>query len=230
MPAGGMTLTAQWDIGKFNIIYKNAGETVYNIDVVCGDPIKHPTVTDSQGRTFIGWREQGKTGLFTQTVMPGYSFVLEAVWGYTITFVDDNGVILKRVALEPGAAVVAPEIPQRTGTTIIGWDNTITTMPNRDVTVKAVRVYNEYTITYMNGDKVYKQETYHYGDKIQPVDPPKKWFKAFEGWDSEIPETMPDFDIEVNAVWSNNTNFVKAISAIFTAIINFITTLIGRLA
>lgn len=237
MPAYGLYLTARWDTGKFNIIYKDGEETVYtdrdiefNTDITA---YAYPPKTEDYtgNKNFIGWREKGKTGFFfpwnektgkydATRKMPGYSLVLEPVWGYTITFLDENGGLIKRVALEPGAKITAPDIPYVIGTTATWGTQVPSVMPDHDVVIKVNRMYNDYKITYMNGDKVYKQETYKYGQTITPVEAPKKCFKAFEGWNAEIPATMPDHDITVSAVWSNNTNFVKAIQSFFGTLVN----------
>ena len=229
MPVGGMSLTARWDKGLFNIIYKDGDKTIaIKKDIECDDLITapdYPTEADPQGRTFIGWREKGKKDLFVHNRMPGYSFVLEAVWGYTVTFVDDNNAIIKKVALEPGAKIVAPEIPYRTGTVANGWIGLPDTMPNNDLVIKASRIYIEYTITYKVDGKVYEQQTCQYGQAIPGVDAPRKCFKKFVGW-KDLPETMPAYDIEVNAEWTDS-DFVKGIKAFFGGIAKFFEIILG---
>lgn len=231
MPAGGMTLTAQWDIGKFNIIYRDGDKDLSAFtkkDISCGDKItapNYPTAADPQGRTFVGWREKGKTNLFTHNEMPGYSLVLEAVWGYTVTFVDDNNAIIKKVALEPGAKIVAPAIPDRIGTVVVGWVDLPETMPAKNIVIKAARVYNQYTVTYKVDGEVYAQQKCQYGQTIQEIEAPRKWFKKFVGW-KDLPETMPAYDIEVNAEWTDS-DFVKGIRSFFDGIVKFLNIILG---
>jgi len=231
MPVNGMTFKAQWDIGKFNIIYKDGDADLSEFtkkDISCGDRItapNYPTAADPQGRTFVGWREKGKTNLFTHNEMPGYSLTLEAVWGYTVTFIDDNGALIKKVAVEPGAKIVAPAIPDRIGTVVVGWVDLPETMPAKDIVIKAARTYNQYTVTYKVDGDVYAQQTYQYGQDIQEIDAPRKWFKKFVGW-SELPDTMPAYDIEVNAEWTDS-DFVKGIKAFFGGIAKLFEIILG---
>lgn len=231
MPAGDITIKANWNVGKYNIVYRDGDKVLTDLtkkDISCGDKItapKYPSDSYVGNRTFIGWREKGETELFVHDEMPGYSLTLEAVWGYTVTFVDDNNAIIKKVAFEPGAKIVAPEIPYRTGTVANGWIALPDKMPNHDLVIKASRIYIEYTITYKVDGDVYAQQTCQYGQTIPEIGAPSKWFKKFAGWNG-LPETMPAYDIEVNAEWTDS-DFVKGIKAFFDGIVKFLNIILG---
>lgn len=231
MPAYGLNLTAQWDTGKFNIIYRDGAQELTDFtkkDILYGTEITapdYPTKADPQGRTFVGWREKGKTGLFTHSTMPGYSLVLEAVWGYTVTFLDYDGSFIKTIAVEPGAKITTPAVREIVGMAFRGWSNLPEKMPSENLTVRAIREKLTYTITYKVDGDVYAQQTYQYGQDIQEIGAPSKWFKKFAGWNG-LPETMPAYDIEVNAEWTDS-DFVKGIKAFFDGIVKFLNIILG---
>ncbi len=63
---------------------------------------------------------------------------------------------------------------------------------------------DEYSITYLVDNEVYKTADVLVGDSITPETEPTKEGYTFSGW-SEIPETMPDSDVVVTGSFSVNT-------------------------
>ena len=78
-----------------------------------------------------------------------------------------------------------------------------------------VKIYydrNKYTITYIiNNEKVEEVETYKYEEKIIPKEEPTKLGYKFSGW-SDIPETMPAYNIEVFGYFELDKSQMKEIS------------------
>lgn len=65
------------------------------------------------------------------------------------------------------------------------------------------KVYNgktEFTLTYVSDGSVYETATYTIGDTIVLPNAPEKEGYVFAGWEG-LPETMPAYDVIVNAVW-----------------------------
>ena len=60
---------------------------------------------------------------------------------------------------------------------------------------------NQYTITYANTDL--EPDTYYYGATVSARTPEKAGF-AFQGWEEEVPSTMPAQDITLTAKWNEN--------------------------
>lgn len=54
MPVGGLTVTAQWEVNKYNITYKVDGETYKTEEVNYGTSLNGPTPV-KKGMTFSGW-------------------------------------------------------------------------------------------------------------------------------------------------------------------------------
>lgn len=62
-----------------------------------------------------------------------------------------------------------------------------------------------HTLVFKTDDKVYRAIRLHEGDPVNAPSAPEKEGHIFDGWDSEIPETMPDHDIVINAVFIKNS-------------------------
>lgn len=60
---------------------------------------------------------------------------------------------------------------------------------------------NQYTITYANTDL--EPDTYYYGATVSARTPEKAGF-AFQGWEEEVPSTMPAQSITLTAKWNEN--------------------------
>lgn len=60
---------------------------------------------------------------------------------------------------------------------------------------------NQYTITYANTDL--EPDTYYYGATVSARTPVKAGY-AFQGWEEEVPSTMPAQNITLTAKWNEN--------------------------
>ena len=204
MPAGDMTITAQWQVNQYTITFKpeNGGQDIV-IKQDYGTAITAPANPTKTGYTFAGW---DKT---IPSTMPAGDMTITAQWQvnqYTITFKPENGgqdIVIKQ---DYGTAITAPANPTKTGYTFAGWDKTIpTTMPAGNMTITAQWQVNQYTITFKpeNGgqDIVIKQD---YGTAITAPANPTKTGYTFAGWDKTIPSTMPAGDMTITAQWTEN--------------------------
>ena len=204
MPAGNMTITAQWQVNQYTITFKpeNGGQDIV-IKQDYGTAITAPANPTKTGYTFAGW---DKT---IPSTMPAGDMTITAQWQvnqYTITFKPENGgqdIVIKQ---DYGTAITAPANPTKTGYTFAGWDKTIpSTMPAGDMTITAQWQVNQYTITFKpeNGgqDIVIKQD---YGTAITAPANPTKTGYTFAGWDKTIPTTMPAEDMTITARWTEN--------------------------
>lgn len=107
-----------------------------------------------------------------------------------------------------GAAVVAPEDPERTGFTFKGWDKNVAETALADATYTATWDANVHTLTYLVDGEEFKVEEYNYGEEIVSLEDdalPTKTGYTFQNWDNEVPETMGDEDVELNAVFAPKT-------------------------
>ena len=114
-----------------------------------------------------------------------------------------------------GDEIVLPSDPQKTGYGFYGWSEdgeTVTevekTVPDRDIEYKALWQTNRHTITLyygeVNADAVYRTIIQDFGTAIEEIPEPKYDGFVFTGWNSEIPATMPDQDLEFYALWKKS--------------------------
>ena len=67
---------------------------------------------------------------------------------------------------------------------------------------KLCQLKNIYKIKYVVEGKVINEVSLNYGDKIAKVDDPTLEGYEFIGWSEQLPESMPDHDIEVHAIFN----------------------------
>ena len=208
MPAGDMTIKAQWKINQYTITFDtDGGSEIAPITQDYGTDITAPANPTKEGYTFAGWDENIPAN------MPAKNMTIKAKWAinqYTVTFKNGDEVV-KNAEMDYGSTITEPEKPTKEGYTFKGWQGYTTnmTLPAHDVTFTAQWTINQYTLTFKNGETVYKTITQDYGTAIaKPTDPTKTGY-TFDGWDAEIPTTMPAGDMTVTAKWTANQYTVK---------------------
>ncbi len=129
----------------------------------------------------------------------------------------DTGDSLESQIYYYGSMVAEPVQPCREGFYFDGWTDENGNyvrfpfiMPAESVTLHALWVQAEYTVTFDAGagefsDGYYNKEyVYFYGEEIYfPEEPVREGF-TFIGWDSEIPGYMPACDMYFTAMWEAN--------------------------
>ena len=125
---------------------------------------------------------------------------------YTLTYKVD-GIIYKTVEVTYGTSIIPETEPTRNGYTFSGWSEIPETMPAQDVVVTGFFSINKHNLTYRVDNEIYKIIEVEYGENITPEADPTKHGYSFSGW-SEIPETMPDRDVEVNGSFTINKYMV----------------------
>ena len=136
MPAGNITVKAQWEINQYTITFDtNGGSDIAPITQDYGTEITVPDNPTRKGYTFKRWdKEIPKT-------MPAENMTVKAQWEinqYTITFDTNGGSEIAPITQDYGTAITAPDNPTRKGYTFKGWDKKIPeTMPAENITITA---------------------------------------------------------------------------------------------
>ncbi len=126
---------------------------------------------------------------------------------YVIHYFSD-GVEINTVYLAPGDSISQYEY-NKTGYSFDGWDILLPdTMPDYDLYVNAKWKIHSHNLilksdngTFTDGSKT-KQFNLDYGTKLSEyIEIPTYQGYEFNGWDTGLPDSMPDNDIEANACW-----------------------------
>ena len=203
MPAGNITVKAQWEINQYTITFDtNGGSEIVPITQDYGTEITAPDNPTRKGYTFKGWDKE------IPETMPAENMTVKAQWEinqYTIAFDTNGGSEIAPITQDYGTEITAPDNPTRKGYTFKGWDKEIPeTMPAENITVKAQWEINQYTIAFdTNGGSEIAPITQDYGTEITAPDNPTRKGYTFKGWHKEIPETMPAENITITARWKD---------------------------
>ena len=199
MPAHDVTITGTFSANKYKLTYKIDGEIYKTFDVEYGATITPETAPSKEGHTFSGWSEIPET-------MPAHDVTVTGTFTvnkYKLTYMVD-GELYKTYDVEFGTTITPESYPTKENYTFSGWSEIPATMPAHDVTVTGTFAINSYKLTYKVDGEVYKTYNVEFGATITPEEEPTKEGYTFSGW-SEIPETMPAYDVTVTGAFSVNS-------------------------
>jgi len=211
MPAHDVTIVGSFNSNVYTLTYKVDGEVYKSVQYEFGESIIPEPELTKEGHTFLGWSEIPETMPAHDVEVNGAFYVNQ----YIVTFMVD-GERIKQVTLDFGSKITAPDDPTKVGYTFIGWNPTVdATVPAHDVTYEAMFEINTYKLTYYVDGDLYKEFEIEFGTEIIPEENPVKEGYNFSGW-SEIPQFMPDHNVEVYGTFTISTgiNSVKSESNI----------------
>ena len=200
VPAYDLTYTAQFEVNRYAVRYTVDGEAYHTDSIAYGADVVLIANPVKEGHTFVRWRG-------APAVMPACDVEVRAeftVNSYFITFYLPDDVKWGNLQQKYGTSITPPREPTKKGHTFSGWmdqDGNLldaaTTVPDYDLTYIAQFTPNQYTLTLLVNGVPYKTELVDYGtelliDDYEDDDYTYRWDK--------LPATMPDHDVEVNAV------------------------------
>ena len=198
MPARDLTLTAQWQINTYELIYNVDGITYTMVPVTYGDAITLDPAPTKEGHTFSGWSEVPATMPAHDVVVTG-SFTANI---YKLVYKVD-GEVYKTTEVTYAKDITPEAAPEKEGHTFSGWSKIPATMPAHDVEVTGSFTVNTYKLVYKVDGEVYKTTEVTYAKDITPEAAPEKEGHTFSGW-SEVPATMPANDVVVTGSFTAN--------------------------
>ena len=197
MPAKDVTAIGSFSINTYTAYFKIGEEFSDSVAVVFGQPITAPEAPAKEGHTFDGWQDVPAT-------MPDHD--IEILGSYTVNKYNlvykVDGEAYKSYSIDFGTAITPEEEPTKDGYTFSGWGNVPETMPANDVTVSGTFSINSYTLTIYLNDEIYYSESIEYGAPIEIADPEIPEGMQFDGWQEEIPQTMPAHDLDIHGTYS----------------------------
>ncbi len=177
------------------------------------------TRPDGNNNTYFWWLDSDGNSYIPGDAVSSGVITLTAKWEplkYSVTLEPNGGVINNNsiTGYVYGEGVVLPSASDMTkeGHTFGGWylNSGFSGSPvtNIGATDRGDKIYyakwnvNQYTITFdTSGGSAVSSITQDYGSTIvKPLDPTKEGY-TFEGWEPEIPDTMPSYDMTIKAKW-----------------------------
>ena len=179
------------ELERYVLTYMVDGEVYYTDTLVHKETMTHPKAPVKEGYTFSGWDK-------TLTAMPAEDATINGAFiinKYLVTFKIGDEVIAAD-SLEYGAAIVAPEAPEKEGHTFAGWGEVAETVPAGDVTYEGTYTVNVYNVYYYVGEELVHTAEVTYGEAIpEYVYEPTEEGYTFLGWIGDTYETMPAHDV-----------------------------------
>ena len=197
MPAHDVVVEGSFTINKYLLTYMVEGKVFATDSITFGAPIELIEGPEKEGYTFAWEREQVPSN------MPAYDVVINGVFtinSYNIIYMVD-GAEYKRVSVVYGESITLEAEPTKEGHTFSGWSDVPETMPAHDVVVEGSFSVNYYALTYIVDNEWYATDSIAYDDVIELREEPTKEGYVFSGW-SEVPETMPAHNVEVQGMFT----------------------------
>ena len=166
----------------------------------------------AEGYHFTKWAD-GNTDNPREVTVDNSDISLEAQFEvniYKLTY-NVDGAEYKAYDVAYNTTITAEANPTKEGYTFSGWDAVPETMPAKDVVVNGTFTINSYKLTVYLDDDIYIEQKLEYGADINVPTPEIPEGKTFDGWDIEIPATMPAHDLEIHGT----TSLATVLKAIF---------------
>ena len=206
MPAKDVVVNGTFTINSYKAVFKIGEEVIDTKSIVYGEAITPPEAPVKEGYTFEGWKDVPEN-------MPARDIEIVGSYKaniYKLTY-NVDGAEYKAYEVAYNTTITAEAEPTKEGYTFSGWDAVPETMPAKDVVVSGTFTINSYKLTvYLDGD-VYIEQKLEYGADINVPTPEIPEGKTFDGWDIEIPATMPAHDLEIHGT----TSLATVLKAIF---------------
>ena len=195
MPAHNVVVEGSFTINKYLLTYIVENNVFATDSITFGAPIELIAGPEKEGYTFA-WEQAPVT-------MPAHDVVVNGVFtinSYDIIYMVD-GAEYKRVSVVYGEPITLEAEPTKEGYTFSGWGDVPETMPAHNVVVEGSFSVNYYALTYTVDNEWYATDSIAYGDVIELREEPTREGYVFSGW-SDVPETMPAHDVEVQGTFT----------------------------
>ncbi len=179
-----------------NYVYEQGGEAhePYSgeFEVLSGYRIESPEITGYAPDKPVVEGTMGDEDIGGKTVTVTYK-----AEKYTATLLVDGAEYEKIPFTYGQKSIQLPEVPKKEGHTG-SWESY--SLGAGNITINAIYKPIEYTATYYFDGSVLAEFNIAYGNSVAKPRIPSKDYYSFEGWDAEIPETMPANDLTFTAV------------------------------
>lgn len=198
MPADTVTINAVWTINNYPFILMDGTDAVLDTMIAYASDL---VVTDltKEGYTFEGWDPA------IPTTMPDSAFASVAQWSvnkYPFFLMVDADT-LYQAEIDYNEKIVLPSFEGEKGYSLVLNEQLPATMPADTVVITATWVQGVFPFVLMDGAETLLDTMIAFGEPLV-VDDLKEEGYTFNGWNPEIPATMPDSAFTAIAQWIVN--------------------------
>ncbi len=122
---------------------------------------------------------------------------------YNLTFKID-GTVVRTDSVESGVTPPSPQVEEKEGFDFAGWQGLPEIMPEEDVVVEGSYIADQYTLTALVDDEVWRTAEYSSGADLSDFPTPKKRGCTFSGWVKKY-KKMPRSNLTLRGSFKVNT-------------------------
>ena len=205
------TLYSVYSVNNYKVSFVDNGTKYIEDETIEYNKVALKPETDpsKEGHTFKYWslEENGVAYDFNAKITKDITlYSVYSVNNYKVSFIDNGTKYIEDETIEYNKAAIKPETdPSKVGHTFKYWSlgengtaYDFSTKITKDTTLYSVYEANEYTVKFMDGDNLFKQEQVKYGLKAtKPSENPTKEHNLFKTWtlnDKEYDFNLPVID------------------------------------
>lgn len=211
MPAKDFSVENVYRLNKHTLTFKADNVTIYSEELYYGQEIVAPIIPEKVGYEAVGWNDQPVATMPDKNLT--YTAVYSAITYYIRYYVDgaEMSAYTESHIYQDPISIRADETKE--GHTFSGWNPSElpSTMPAEDINVSGTFEVNTYHFALKVDGKVYFEKDYTFGEPIDAseITPPEKEGYTFQRWEPEIPDVVPSYDMEFNAVFTVNSHVLS---------------------
>ena len=205
------TLYSVYSVNSYKVSFVDNGTKYIEDETIEYNKVAVKPETDpsKEGHTFKYWslEENGVAYDFNAKITKDITlYSVYSVNNYKVSFINEGTKYIEDETIEYNKVAVKPETdPSKVGHTFKYWSlgengtaYDFSTKITKDTTLYSVYEANEYTVKFMDGDNLFKQEQVKYGLKAtKPSENPTKEHNLFKTWtlnDKEYDFNLPVTD------------------------------------
>ena len=206
-----ITLYSVYSVNNYKVSFVDNGTKYIEDETIEYNKVAVKPETDpiKEGYTFKYWslEENGTAYDFNTKITKDITlYSVYSVNNYKVSFIDNGTKYIEDETIEYNKVAIKPETdPSKEGHTFKYWSleengtaYDFSTKITKDTTLYSVYEANEYTVKFMDGDNLFKQEQVKYGLKVnKPSENPTKEHNLFKTWtlnDKEYDFNLPVTD------------------------------------